>query len=488
MNRHSLRARVAVLAALFALVASAQTQSPPAPVTPPKAPAAAPARKAPKAAAAGHEPRRHRHRSRRQARRGRLRDGAARRRARIARTVAIAPEKVRSTLTGREGKARLESLPPGPWNVTVHARGFVHAVAPAGRLGPAGRPAREGRLHHGVVREGRGATAGARRPGVRERGPSRDRRLGGGSHPQRDHDGREGPLPSRRDRPDAGGIVARAPGFDEARREARVGETVELFLFPGATLAGTVRDDEGRPVKGAAVWAEGDRPRRAPPTERTDARGEFLMPGVRPGEYTVVAREGGRAPGIAAVVVEPEAEARVAILLSEGGFVTGRVVDPDGRPLAGRLRVEVVDEHRLPTSTSDADGRGREGRRHVHPRPPSPRRAGDRRLRAAARDAESRGDDRSARRGGPRRRRARDRPRDPRPRARRARATGSRGLGARTPAAPGRAQPGRGHERGRRRLRRRGARAGDLRAHRRCGPGSPRRTPRPRRAGIPWTW
>jgi hypothetical protein len=80
------------------------------------------------------------------------------------------------------------------------------------------------------------------------------------------------------------GIVARAPGFDEARGEARVGEAVELFLFPGATLAGTVRDDQGRPVKGAAVRAEADRPWRTPPTERTDAQGEFRMAGVRPGE------------------------------------------------------------------------------------------------------------------------------------------------------------------------------------------------------------
>src|SRR5512143_1737316 len=34
----------------------------------------------------------------------------------------VAPDKVRSTLTGREGKAKLESLSPGPWTVGVHAR------------------------------------------------------------------------------------------------------------------------------------------------------------------------------------------------------------------------------------------------------------------------------------------------------------------------------------------------------------------------------
>ncbi len=58
------------------------------------------------------------------------------------------------------------------------------------------------------------------------------------------------------------GIVARAPGFDEVLRDARAGETVELFLFPGATLAGTVRDDDGRPVKGAVVRTASSRSAR----------------------------------------------------------------------------------------------------------------------------------------------------------------------------------------------------------------------------------
>ena len=212
--------------------------------------------------------------------------------------------------------------------------------------------------------------------------------------------------------------------------------------------------------------AEGDRPWPHPPAERTDARGEFRMPGVRPGEYTVVAREGGRAPGIAAVVVEPEAEASVSILLSEGGFVTGRVVDPDGRPLAGRLRVEVFDEHGLPSPRATAWPRTRRPTARS-PSAPSRRHAGDRRLRAAARDAAgSRRRSRGGRDGGPRRRRSRDRPRHPRPRARRRRQRDRRGLGARKHAASSRAPRGRSHERGRRRVPRRGAEAGDLSAHR----------------------
>ena len=265
----------------------------------------------------------------------------------------LATEKVRSTLTGAEGKAKLESLPPGPWNVTVHARGFVTQSLRRVASGPLAVRLEKGGSITGVVREGRTSRPV---PGARV-SVSRSLPVTGGWE---DEATRNETTTDAKGRFRLDGIgrtpvdlVARAPGFDEARTEARQGETVEIFLFPGATLAGTVRDDEGRPVKGAAVRAEGDRSRITPPAERTDARGEFLIPGVQPGEYTVVAREGGRAPGIAVVVVEPEAEARVEILLSEGGFVTGRIVDPDGRPLAARLRLETIDEQRLAASTSD---------------------------------------------------------------------------------------------------------------------------------------
>ena len=77
---------------------------------------------------------------------------------------AIAPEKVRSTLTGREGKAKLESLPPGPWNVTVHARGFVTQSLRRVASGPLAVRLEKGGSITGVVREGRGSrpVAGAR--------------------------------------------------------------------------------------------------------------------------------------------------------------------------------------------------------------------------------------------------------------------------------------------------------------------------------------
>src|SRR6185295_18023714 len=59
------------------------------------------------------------------------------------------------------------------------------------------------------------------------------------------------------------------------------------------------------------------------------------------------------APGITSVVVEPEAEADAQLVLSEGGFVTGRVVDAEGSPLGGRVRVEAFGENGLPSFASD---------------------------------------------------------------------------------------------------------------------------------------
>ena len=267
----------------------------------------------------------------------------------------LAADRIRSTLTGREGKARLESLPPGPWNVTVRARGFVPQPLRRIASGPLLVRLEKGGVITGVVLD-----AERRRPVARARVaidgglslPDAWQEEASRVEATTDAQGRFtlegiGRLPVR--------INARAPGFGRAERDdVRAGARIELFLFRGATLAGAVRDDAGRPVKGALVRAESDGfwvP--APLSERSDARGGFVLAGVRPGEYVVVAREGSRAPGIASVVVEPEAEAEAEIVLSDGGFVTGRVVDGEGRPLGGRARVEVFGDHGLPSFASD---------------------------------------------------------------------------------------------------------------------------------------
>jgi protocatechuate 3,4-dioxygenase beta subunit len=351
MNRQSLRVGAALVAALLPLVASAQAPLPPKAATPAKAKPSVPATR-PKAPppvtsldVAVTDPS------------GKPVEGAVvvavPTRGAYRPIVGLAAEKVRSTLTGRDGKAKLESLPTGPWNVTVRARGFVPQPLRRVASGPLAVRLEKGGSITGVVREWRtGRPVPAARVSVRTGIPGTGgwEEEAGRNETTADAEGRFrldgiGRAPAS--------LVVRAPGFEQAEKTARQGESVEVFLFPGAALAGTVRDDEGRPVRGAAVQAQSDRSWIALPTERTDARGEFLIPGVQPGRYTVVAREGGRAPGIAVAAVDAEAETRVELLLSEGGFVTGRVVDPDGRPLAGRLRLETIDEQTLAPSVGE---------------------------------------------------------------------------------------------------------------------------------------
>ena len=267
----------------------------------------------------------------------------------------LAPEKVRHTVTGRDGRARLEALPPGPWTLTIHARGFVTRSLRRVSSGPLAV-----RLDKGGVVTGRVVSSDGGRPisGAKVAAAS-DVPLPPGWPEEAtrnvaltDAQGRfrlEGIGPSPLI------LSARAPGRAIGRRpEVKAGDRVEIVLFPGSTLRGAVRDDDGRPVSGALVRAEADRFWGVhPPPERTDAQGRFEMAGVTPGEYTVVAREAGRAPAFGRAVVEPEAEASVTLVLSDGGFVTGRVVDEQGRPLRGRVRVDVVDDLGLSASIGD---------------------------------------------------------------------------------------------------------------------------------------
>jgi protocatechuate 3,4-dioxygenase beta subunit len=284
----------------------------------------------------------------------------------------LVADRMRSTLTSREGRARLESLPAGPWRVTVHARGYVEKSLPRVSAGPLVVRVERGGVITGSVRTADGGRpiAGARvRVGGGPPLPQAWQESATRVESTTDAQGRfrlEGigrsPV----------GIVARAAGFGSAGRgDVRAGDVVDLFLFPGATLRGTVRDDAGRPVAAAQVYADSDRLRSQSQVETSDAQGAFVMAGIRPGEYVVVARGGSRAPGIAFVLVEPDAEASVSLVLSEGGYATGQIVDPDGRPLGGRVRLEVFEERGLSPAASDAisSEAGADGRFALGPLP-----------------------------------------------------------------------------------------------------------------------
>jgi protocatechuate 3,4-dioxygenase beta subunit len=267
---------------------------------------------------------------------------------------ALLPREARSVFTGRDGRARLDRLPPGPWRVRVHARSLVTRTLRRVSAGPLAVTLERGGVVTGTVVSSAGRPIDGARVVLAGDGPlpsgfSEDATRNVAVSDARGAFRLEGIGPS----PET--LSVRATGHAVAERPGvNAGERVEFVLFPGATLQGTVRDDAGRLVEGALVIAAADRPwGEEPPSARTDRQGRFEMAGVTPGEYALEAREGGRAPGFGRVVVAPEAEATASLVVSGGGFVTGRLVDDRGRPLRGRARVDAVDDLALPPSMSD---------------------------------------------------------------------------------------------------------------------------------------
>lgn len=119
---------------------------------------------------------------------------------------------------------------------------------------------------------------------------------------------------------------------------------LEAMLAPPATVSGGVVDAAGRPVAGITVWADRS-PLHEPVLWRTEdahARsaddGTFELGGLAAGTLEVATF--GRAGRASAVVVLRPGEHLEGVRLivpgaEDGVEVSGRVVDPDGLPLAG---------------------------------------------------------------------------------------------------------------------------------------------------------
>lgn len=117
-----------------------------------------------------------------------------------------------------------------------------------------------------------------------------------------------------------------------------------VLLMPGVAVEGQVVDPEGRPVSGAEVSvSEAGSSMRAvlrqhvdpPPPILTGPDGFFRIEDRRPGETLNLGayRAGYAAAGVPGVQVPSDKPVR--IVLQPTSAVEGRVVDPDGRPIAG---------------------------------------------------------------------------------------------------------------------------------------------------------
>jgi hypothetical protein len=114
-----------------------------------------------------------------------------------------------------------------------------------------------------------------------------------------------------------------------------------LNVRPGTTWSGRVTDTAALPIKGARVALftafNGDGP-----STQTDAQGRFSI-AVRPGRYTVKVTHADFAP----VTLESKAAVlgtaeKLAIEMSPGVTARGRIVDEEGKPLKGRVRLRLL--------------------------------------------------------------------------------------------------------------------------------------------------
>jgi hypothetical protein len=137
-------------------------------------------------------------------------------------------------------------------------------------------------------------------------------------------------------------------------------------LLPGGRIEGSVRGPDGKPVRAGLIAEREDHflelilPDEAEQTQ-TDDDGRFAIEGLAPGDYLLrVKPHDGRYARSVTPVVVGEGTERVDLELAPAASVVGRVLGPDGQPVADAL-VHVLDARGLALSqigliSSNSDG------------------------------------------------------------------------------------------------------------------------------------
>jgi protocatechuate 3,4-dioxygenase beta subunit len=267
-----------------------------------------------------------------------------------------------TTTTTVDGRFRLlmPARTVGPWDVTIEKKGLASSSVERVTLGaPMAVVLQKGGVITGTIRDGTDGRPvnGARVAAIR---PSPLRYV----LPWQPSVGAVETLTDREGHFRLEGVAtglfeveARAPRYGVAqRRNIHAGAIVDLLLLPGASISGVVRGVGDRPAAGAIVAAQ----RRDSygwtrvGAATTDSRGAFVLAGVQPGSYFLMARNRDFAPALAQVEVEPLAEARVDISLRAGAPVLGRLVDEQDRAVAGKVVFEEMGGQAVPRQLAES--------------------------------------------------------------------------------------------------------------------------------------
>lgn len=133
-------------------------------------------------------------------------------------------------------------------------------------------------------------------------------------------------------------VRAMATGFGSEAAPVVAGAPMKFRLSPGRDLRGVIVDGADRPVAKARVTLRGS---ASTLSGASNASGRFEIGGLKPIPYDVTIMAAGLAPFVKSAI-DPETTS-LRVVLEKASSVSGRLVDEEGKPLKGVVRLRSHD-------------------------------------------------------------------------------------------------------------------------------------------------